>query len=150
MAEQEIKTVEALQQETNEQISQRKNKLAELRAHGNAYPNGFERDSLAADLQAAYGDIASEDFEAKNIEVKVAGRIMTRRIMGKASFTHIQDMTGKLQLYIARDSLPEGLYQSFKGWDLGDIIAAEGVLFKTILPIRISSLAITRASRTGP
>ena len=118
MTEQEIKTAEEMQQETNEQIAQRKNKLAKLRVDGNAYPNGFERDSLAEDLHASYNEIATEELEAKNINVKVAGRIMTRRIMGKASFTHLQDMSGKVQLYIARDALPEGLYQEFKGWDL--------------------------------
>ncbi len=118
--------------DVNEQIAQRKAKLAALRDKGIAFPNDFRRDSLASDLQQEYGEATKEELEAQGIRVKVAGRMMTRRIMGKASFATIQDMSGRIQLYVARDNLPEGFYNSeFKKWDLGDIVGASGVLFKT-------------------
>ena len=65
------------------------------------------------------------------VRVKVAGRLMAKRIMGKASFAQLQDMSGRIQLFLQRDTLPEGIYQDFKGWDIGDIVGADGVLFKT-------------------
>ena len=100
--------------DTNEQIAQRRAKLAQLREQGIAYPNDFRRDALAAKLLDKYGELSVEDLESQAIAVKLAGRIMTRRIMGKASFTHVQDMSGRIQLYVARDLLPEGVYQQFK------------------------------------
>lgn len=118
-------------QEENEQIAQRKIKLAKMRENAQAYPNDFKRDSLAADLHAAYKQYKGETFTTKIVHVKVAGRIMARRLMGKVSFMHIQDMSGRMQIYITRDNLPEGVYASFRTWDLGDIIGVEGVLFKT-------------------
>ena len=119
-------------QEENEQIAQRKIKLAKMRENGRAYPNDFKRDSLAADLHAAYEQYEGETLTTKRIvHVKMAGRVMTRRLMGQASFMHIQDMSGRMQIYITRDNLPEGDYSLFKTWDLGDIIGVEGVLFKT-------------------
>lgn len=118
--------------DVNEQIAQRKAKLAALREKGVAFPNDFRRDSLAKDLHAEYDEADKESLEQQGVRVKIAGRMMTRRIMGKASFATIQDMSGKIQLYVARDNLPEGFYNSeFKKWDLGDIIGASGVLFKT-------------------
>ncbi|WP_115719639.1 lysine--tRNA ligase [Gallaecimonas mangrovi] len=117
----------------NEQLKVRKEKLDALRAKGVAFPNGFRKDSNAADLQAKYGEATKEALaEAEPVRVKVAGRIMTRRIMGKASFATIQDGSGKIQIYVARDNLPEGFYnEEFKKWDLGDIVGVEGFLFKT-------------------
>ena len=112
-------------------IAQRRQKLDALREQGLAFPNDFRRDSIAAELHAAFGDKDKEWFEENTIRVKVAGRMMGRRVMGKASFAHIQDMSGRIQLFAQRDSLPEGSYQAFKGWDIGDIISAEGKLFKT-------------------
>jgi len=112
-------------------IAQRRQKLDALREQGLAFPNDFRRDSIAAELHAAFGDKDKEWFEENTIRVKVAGRMMGRRVMGKASFAHIQDMSGRIQLFVQRDSLPEGGYQAFKGWDIGDIISAEGKLFKT-------------------
>ncbi|PYE35477.1 lysyl-tRNA synthetase class II [Idiomarina fontislapidosi] len=118
--------------DVNEQIAQRKAKLAAIREKGVAFPNDFRRDSLAEELHAQYDDAEKESLEQQGVRVKVAGRMMTRRIMGKASFATIQDMSGKIQLYVARDNLPEGFYNSeFKKWDLGDIVGASGVLFKT-------------------
>ena len=122
MSDTEIKTHDELEAERNEQIVQRRSKLEQLRVAGTAYVNGFERDALAQQLLCDYGDLDNDTFAAKPIRVKVAGRIMTRRIMGKASFVHIKDMSGRLQLYVTRDGLPEGAYQNFKAWDLGDII----------------------------
>ena len=115
----------------NEQIAQRKAKLEALRAKGNAYPNDFRRNTLADALHALYSAEDAEKLRAKNILVKIAGRIMTRRVMGKASFIHIQDMSGKIQIYIKQDDLAEDSYEQFLHWDLGDIIGVCGVIFKT-------------------
>jgi lysyl-tRNA synthetase, class II len=115
----------------NEQVLQRREKLKKLRAMGCAYPNDFRRDSLAHDLFVLYGNETHDSLQAKNIIVKVAGRVMTRRVMGKASFVHIQDMSGKIQLYIKKDDLAGDLYEQFLHWDLGDIIGVSGVIFKT-------------------
>ena len=118
-------------QEENEQIVQRKAKLNALRELGEAYPNDFKREDLSADLHRQYESLDTETLEKQAVRVCLAGRMLTRRVMGKASFAHIQDMSGKMQLYVARDLLPEGVYAAFKGWDLGDIVGVEGVVFKT-------------------
>jgi lysyl-tRNA synthetase, class II len=115
----------------NTQIAQRREKLRTIRDEGNAYPNTFKRDHLAACLQAEYSEKSHDELEATPIEVNMAGRMMTRRHMGKASFCNIQDMSGRMQLYVRQDTLPEGQYDAFKHWDLGDIIAVKGALFKT-------------------
>lgn len=118
--------------DVNEQIAQRKAKLKALREHGVAFPNDFRRDSLAADLHARFDGLEKEALAEQGIRVAVAGRMMTRRIMGKASFATLQDMSGQIQIYVARDNLAEGLYnEQFKKWDLGDILGATGTLFKT-------------------
>ena len=118
--------------EENELIKQRREKLNHWREQGNAYPNKFRPEDLAAELEHAYGAIEREDFEEKRIEVSIAGRIMTRRIMGKASFAHLQDRSGSIQIYVQRDALPEGFYnEEFKKWDIGDIVGVKGILFKT-------------------
>ncbi len=119
-------------QDVNKLIAERKTKLAAIREAGVAFPNDFRRDAVSTDLAAEYDQFTKEELAEKNIRVRVAGRIMTRRIMGKASFATIQDSHGKLQLYVARDNLAEGFYnEHFKKWDLGDIVGAEGVLGKT-------------------
>ena len=82
-------------------------------------------------MHAEYGDKDNDVLEAEPVRVKVAGRMMAKRVMGKASFAQLQDMSGRIQLFLQRDSLPEGVYQNFKSWDVGDIIGAEGALFKT-------------------
>lgn len=115
----------------HDQSSDRIAKLAQLRAEGQAYPNDFKREHLAQDLHDAYQEKDAAFFESHSITVKLAGRIMTKRMMGKASFVHIQDMSGQMQLYIKQEALPEALYEQFKTWDLGDIIGVEGHLFKT-------------------
>jgi len=116
---------------TNDLIEQRRIKLGEWRKKGKAYPTDFRRDALAADLLKQYGDNEGSTFEAHPIHVSVAGRMMTRRLMGKASFTHIQDMSSRLQLYIREDDVTPQVYEEFKQWDLGDIIGVQGHLFKT-------------------
>jgi lysyl-tRNA synthetase class 2 len=118
-------------QDENALIAQRRSKLQALRESGNAFPNDFRRNAIAGELHAEYGDKDNAVLESTPVRVKVAGRLMAKRIMGKAAFGQLQDMSGRIQLFLQRESLPEGVYQDFKGWDIGDIIAAEGVLFKT-------------------
>ncbi|MFV8833867.1 lysine--tRNA ligase [Aquisalimonas sp. APHAB1-3] len=115
----------------NKLIAQRREKLQTWRESGEAFPNGFRRDALAADLHAAHGERDNDTLEAEGVRVRVAGRMMAKRVMGKASFAQLQDMTGRIQLYVRRDDLPEGVYQAFKKWDVGDIVGAEGTLFRT-------------------
>src|SRR3972149_11513818 len=124
-------TEENPQLSTNEQIIQRRDKLKNLRLKGNAYPNDFRRENLAQEIFKSHAEESAESLSTKNILVKVAGRIMTRRVMGKASFTHIQDMSGKIQIYVRQNDLPDGLYEQFLHWDLGDIIGVSGTVFKT-------------------
>jgi lysyl-tRNA synthetase, class II len=115
----------------NDQITQRKKKLAQLRMQGNAYPNDFRRDSLAKSLHELYEAKDHDYFVNNAVTVKLAGRLMTRRLMGKACFIHLQDMSGRIQIYLRNDALPAGVYDAFKDWDIGDIVGVEGVLFKT-------------------
>jgi len=116
----------------NRLIAERRQKLQKIRDEkGIAFPNDFRRDAFAADLHKEYGALSKEELEAKPVRVKVAGRLMSKRVMGKASFAVIKDASGSLQLFVQRDALPEGLYAEFKGWDIGDIVAAAGTLFKT-------------------
>ena len=115
----------------HEQMAQRRSKLTDLRAMGNPYPNQFKRSHLSADLLNAYKELSHDALEAKPIAVNIAGRLMLKRVMGKASFIHVQDMKGRLQLYVTRDALGETLYEQFKHWDIGDIVGASGYLFKT-------------------
>ena len=115
----------------NDLILQRRAKLDALRKKGIAYPNTFRRDSLSGDLRNQYKEASKEELEEKSIQVTVAGRIMLQRIMGKASFITIQDMEGQIQAYIRSNDLPEGQYEDFKTWDLGDIIGVSGKLFLT-------------------
>ncbi len=124
-------------EDENKLIAQRREKLAALRVAASengssVFPNNFRRDALAGDLLEHYQDKTKEELEALAIRVSVAGRMMAKRIMGKASFSQLQDMSGRIQLFLQRDSLPEGVYNDgFKKWDVGDIIGASGVLFKT-------------------
>lgn len=115
----------------NEQIVLRRAKLAELRQQGNPFPNDFRRNVVAGELHAEYGEQDPAEIETRNVRVKVAGRMMTRRVMGKASFAHLQDMSGRIQVYVVRDALGPERYEEFKKWDIGDILGAEGILFKT-------------------
>src|SRR6202795_2268053 len=118
-------------QDENQIIAERRAKLAELRKLGNAFPNDFLREHLASDLHRDFGAQANEEIESKAVKVSVAGRMMLKRVMGKASFATLQDMSGRIQLYVTRDALGEAVYEAFKHYDLGDILGATGTLFKT-------------------
>ena len=115
----------------NHIIAERRGKLAQWRATGRAFPNDFTRENTVGKLNELYGDKTPEALEATPVEVKVAGRIMLKRLMGKASFVTIQDLSGKLQLYVMRDAVGEAVYADFKHWDIGDIVGCVGPLFKT-------------------
>lgn len=117
----------------NHLIAERRAKLTALRGQGVAFPNDFRRADYAGDLQAAYVDAeqwTAEALEAKGHRVAVAGRILLKRVMGKASFVQIQDESGRIQLFLQANVLGD-TYESFKGWDVGDIVSAEGVLTRT-------------------
>lgn len=135
-------------------IAQRKEKLLALREKGNAFPNDFRRDSLAATLHDNFNEKATAFFDETPVSVACAGRIMFRRVMGKASFISVQDMSGKIQAYLRGDELPEGVYDDFKHWDMGDIVGVKGTLFKTKtgeLSIRATELRLlTKALRPLP
>lgn len=140
--------------EENDLLAQRRLKLNELRQQGFSYPNYFKRDSLAAELHEQYGEYSTEGFEELAVNVKVAGRMMFRRLMGKASFTVLQDVSGRIQLYIQLNSLGQDAYEAFLHFDIGDILGAEGTLFKTKtgeLSIKVTSLhLLTKSLRPLP
>ncbi|MGV6816223.1 MAG: lysine--tRNA ligase [Thiotrichales bacterium] len=141
-------------QDENKLIAERREKLKQLRENGAAFPNDFRRNVMAGELQAEYGDKDREFFEEQDIRVSVAGRMMAKRVMGKASFAGLKDMSGKIQLYVQRDALPEGVYQQFKTWDVGDIVGGEGKLFKTQkgeLSVHVDSIRLlTKSLRPLP
>jgi lysyl-tRNA synthetase class 2 len=118
-------------QDENHIIAERRAKLAEWRQSGNAYPNDFRRENVAGKLDELYSGKSREELESMPIEVKVAGRIMLKRVMGKASFITIQDLSGRIQLYVTKDGVGDQRYDEFKRWDLGDIVGAVGTLMKT-------------------
>ena len=139
----------------NKLIAERREKLKELRKQGNPFKNHFRPKDFAQEITEQYDGQDKDSFEEKKIEVTIAGRIMLKRVMGKASFAHIQDTTGKIQIYVARDDLPEGIYnEQFKKWDIGDIVGLTGSLFKTKvgeLSIKVSSIElITKSLRPLP
>jgi len=142
-------------QDENKLIAQRRTKLAEMREKGAAFPNDFRRNTVAGEILAEYNEKVPEELEEMGVRVCVAGRLMSRRVMGKASFAHLQDMSGRIQLFVQRDNLPEGVYPEFKkGWDVGDILGAEGQLFKTKtgeLSVRCDSIRLlTKSLRPLP
>jgi lysyl-tRNA synthetase, class II len=114
----------------NHLIGERRAKLAKLREQGIAFPNGFRRNALAADLLTAYGEKSGEALDAAQIRVSVAGRMRAKRVMGKASFAKLEDTSGAIQIFLQHSALG-AIYEEFKGWDVGDIVGAEGVLFRT-------------------
>ncbi|MEG1202544.1 MAG: OB-fold nucleic acid binding domain-containing protein, partial [Comamonas sp.] len=123
-------------QDENKLIAERREKLKSLReaqqqGKGVAFPNDFKPEHRAAALMADHDGKDAEALEAEAVSVSVAGRMMLKRVMGKASFATIQDATGRIQIYVTRDAVGEDVYADFKKWDLGDIIAAEGMLMKT-------------------
>ena len=141
-------------QDENQIIAERRAKLAELRQAGNAFPNTFRREQVAAQLHQHYDDSSKEQLEAQPITVTVAGRMVLKRVMGKASFATIQDMSGRIQLYVSDDHTGAAEHAAFKHYDLGDIIGAQGMLFKTKtgeLSIRVTGLQLlTKSLRPLP
>jgi len=146
-------------QDENHVIAERREKLKTIRANGVAFPNDFKPADRAADLHAAHGDKENDAFDVAPIVVSLAGRMVLKRVMGKASFATVQDGSGRIQLFISKDNLaaagqPESVYEDFKHWDLGDIVAASGVLFKTKtgeLSIKVSELRLlTKSLRPLP
>jgi lysyl-tRNA synthetase, class II len=137
----------------NHLIAERRAKLAKLRERGNAFPNDFRRDALAADLLTAYGDKTPEQLDEAAIRVRIAGRMRVKRVMGKASFAKLEDSSGALQVFLQRESLGP-VYDDFKSWDVGDIVGAEGPLFKTKtgeLSVRVDRLLLlTKSLRPLP
>ncbi|MEE8222178.1 MAG: lysine--tRNA ligase, partial [Nitrosomonadaceae bacterium] len=150
MSEQEDKP----QQDTNQIIKERRAKLTALRQEGNVFPNDFRRNDLASDLHKKYDEQSNDILEANPITVRVAGRMMLKRVMGKASFATIQDMSGHIQLYITKDIAGESTHATFKHYDLGDILGAQGTLFITKtgeLSVRVTSLRLlTKSLRPLP
>ncbi|MCU0937219.1 MAG: lysine--tRNA ligase [Gammaproteobacteria bacterium] len=141
--------------DTHDQLALRRARLAALREAGNAFPNDFRRDALAAEVHARFADLSAEALEADPVRVRIAGRMMTRRVMGKASFAHLQDGSGaRIQVYARADALPEGTYEAFKGWDLGDILGAAGTVFRTKsgeLSVKVDELRLlTKSLRPLP
>lgn len=118
-------------QDESKLIAERRRKLSELREQGNAYPNDVKRNALAEELQLTFEDHDDETLRTEDVHVSVAGRMMVKRVMGKASFIKLQDRSGQIQARLERDRLPEGVYQAFKKWDVGDIVALQGPLFRT-------------------
>ena len=116
-------------EEDNKLVEERREKLKALRAQGNAYPNDFRKKDVASALHASHGDKSKEDLEKARAPAAVAGRMVLKRVMGKASFATLQDGSGRIQAYITSD-LPG--YEDFKHWDLGDIVGVEGHVFKTM------------------
>ena len=141
-------------QDENQIIAERRAKLAGLRQAGSAFPNTFRREQVAAQLHQHYDDSSKEQLEAQSITVTVAGRMVLKRVMGKASFATIQDMSGRIQLYVSDDHTGAAVHAEFKHYDLGDIIGAQGMLFKTKtgeLSIRVTGLQLlTKSLRPLP
>ena len=138
----------------NEQITQRRSKLQAMREEGNPFPCDFRRNVMAAELHIEYDDMDEDALVAEPRQVSLAGRMMTRRLMGKASFAHVQDMSGRMQVYIQRDVVSTEVYAGFKKWDIGDIVGIEGTLFRTRtgeLSVRAESIRLlTKALRPLP
>jgi len=138
----------------NQLITERREKLAAIRQQGIAFPNDFKPQHRAAELLRQHDAKSNEELEPLAIPVTVAGRLMLKRVMGKASFGTLQDASGQIQLFVTRDALGEEAYAAFKHWDLGDIVGAEGSLFKTKtgeLSVRVSTLRLlTKSLRPLP
>ena len=124
-------TAQQLAEEENHIIAERRAKLAALREAGVAYPNDFVRTDLFGDIRAKYQDATAEELEELKPEVACSGRMMLKRIMGKASFATVRDFTGDMQYFITKGDIGEEAYAAWKTFDLGDIVAVKGTLFRT-------------------
>ena len=149
---------QSIEQNENHVIIERREKLKKLREAGVAFPNDFKPLHFAKTIHEMYGSLENDALEPKAVEVIVAGRMMLKRVMGKASFATLQDGSGRIQLFISKENIQdnnaETIYENFKHWDLGDILGASGVLFKTKtgeLSIRVSHLRLlTKSIRPLP
>src|SRR5690625_244899 len=103
-------------------VAERREKLAALRADGFAYPNDFRPDATTEALVGTFGELDAAELEKRDVTARLAGRMMTRRVMGKASFAHIDDGSGRVQIFLTREALGEEAYAAFKRLDLGDIV----------------------------
>lgn len=143
-----------MEQDDNQLIAERREKLAAIRKQGVAFPNDFKPKDHAAELGRKYGTLENEALEPQGVHVSVAGRLMLKRVMGKASFGTLQDGSGRIQLFVTKDALGDEVYASFKHWDLGDILGATGTLFKTKtgeLSVRVTELRLlTKSLRPLP
>ena len=141
-------------QDENQIVAERRAKLAHLRTLGQAYPNDFRRDALAAQLHEQHGGKENAELEPLAVQATVAGRMLLKRVMGKACFATIQDMSGRIQLYVTMDNVGAEALDAFKHWDLGDILGASGVLFKTKtgeLSLKVTALRLlSKALRPLP
>lgn len=121
-----------MSEDDNDIIANRRAKLDQVRGRRQAFPNDFRRSALAAALHDAYDEDSRDALAEGGHEVRVAGRIMLRRIMGKASFFTLQDVSGRIQCYLRREAVGEDVYEEFTElWDIGDVVGIAGVLFKT-------------------
>ncbi|WP_424191598.1 lysine--tRNA ligase [Ampullimonas aquatilis] len=154
IANQPVPPVPAAPIDENQILAERRAKLATLREQGIAYPNDFVPQHKAADLQTRYSAFSKEELEPMNVHVVVSGRMMLKRLMGKAAFATIQDASERIQLYISKDITGEAALEAFKHYDLGDILGAEGKLFKTRtgeLTVEVTALRmITKSLRPLP
>jgi lysyl-tRNA synthetase class II len=142
-------------EDENKLIAERREKLTAIRQQGGvAFPNDFKPKHHALDLVRKYGEIPNEELEPQGIVVSLGGRMMLKRMMGKASFATLQDSTSRLQLFVTKDALGDEVYAAFKHWDLGDILGAEGTLFRTKtgeLSVRVTTLRLlTKSLRPLP
>jgi len=143
-----------MREDDNKLVAERRRKLGALRTSGFAFPNGFRRSALAGQLHAVYDNYCNDTLEAEPIEVSVGGRMLTRRIMGKASFATLQDRSGQIQVFLQRDALGDEAYAAFKGLDLGDIVGVRGQMFRTKtgeLSVKVAELVLlTKALQPLP
>ena len=142
-------------QEENKLVAERKSKLASLRKAGNPFINDFKPENLAKFLHEEFDEFSNDQLQESKNKVSIAGRIMLKRVMGKASFVQLQDTSDQIQLFVTRDELDNGFYNDqFKKWDIGDIVGAKGVLFKTQtgeLSVRVNEIKLlTKSLRPLP
>ena len=150
MAENKVQEAAVAAEDENHIIAERRAKLAKWREGGHAYPNDFVRKDLFGDIRASFGEKSAEELEAEQHQVAVSGRMMLKRVMGKASFATLRDCTGTMQYFLSPSEVGEEAYEEFKAMDIGDIVAAEGTVFKTkrgelsvrVKKIRLMSKAI--------
>jgi lysyl-tRNA synthetase class 2 len=154
MAQNQDATTPTGESDENQIMAERRAKLAALREQGQAYPNDASPTHHAADLLATYGEKSREELEQSPVRVELAGRMMLKRVQGKASFATIADHTGRIQLYLNDKGVGAPDHAAFKHWDLGDLLAVEGELFKTMkgeLSVRASRIRLlTKSLRPLP